>query len=66
MIRGKIIKITSRIRKDRLKQQRAQESKFRELELEHKRTQNENEYGEVSGYLTNEAKSVVFTAKTLP
>lgn len=40
VIRGKIIEITSRIRKDCLKQQRAIESKIRELELEHKRTRN--------------------------
>lgn len=40
VIRGKIIEITSRIRKDYLKQQRAIESKIRELELEHKRTRN--------------------------
>ena len=36
----KIIEITSRIRKDCLKQQRSLESKIRDLELEHKRTPN--------------------------
>lgn len=37
VIRGKIIEVTSRLRKDRLKQQRALESKIRDLEVEHKR-----------------------------
>ena len=47
VIREKIIEITSRIRKDRLKQQRALESKISELEFEHKRTQNNSELQEL-------------------
>lgn len=40
VIRGKIIEITSRLKKARLKQQEKLENKIKELELEHKRTSN--------------------------
>lgn len=40
VMRGKIIEITSRLKKARLEQQAKLESKIKELELEHKRTAN--------------------------
>ncbi len=38
VMRGKIIEVTSRLKKARLEQQRIPKNKIRELELEHKRT----------------------------
>jgi len=47
VIRGKIIEITSRLRKARLEQQKSLESKIRELEGEHQRTSNNSTFLEL-------------------